>query len=167
MHRFVIGRSAGEKAFSHCGLANGYRRGQGFDMNIPAPFIDTPVATHVPTLGNSSSARHSFRIASVTVELASNRVISTFGYNGTSPGPLLRMKEGKPVTVKVVNDTDVPEYLHFHGLLIPSEVDGAEEEGTPVVPPHGSQSYQFTPTPAGTRWYHTHTMSMDDLHRGM
>jgi len=106
------------------------------------------------------------RIAPITVELAPNRVISTIGYNGTSPGPLLRMKEGVPVTVNVVNDTDVPEFVHFHGLLIPSEVDGAEEEGTPVVPPHGSRSYRFTPTPAGTRWYHTHTMSMDDLHRG-
>ena len=92
--------------------------------------------------------------------------ISTIGYNGTSPGPLLRMKEGVPVTVNVINETDVPEYVHFHGLLIPSDVDGSEEEGTPPVPPHGSRSYKFTPTPAGTRWYHTHTMSMDDLHRG-
>ena len=105
-------------------------------------------------------------IAPITVELAPNRVISTIGYNGTSPGPLLRMKEGVPVTVNVVNKTDVPETVHFHGLLIPSDVDGSEEEGTPVVPPHGSRSYKFTPTPAGTRWYHTHTMSMDDLHRG-
>ncbi len=102
----------------------------------------------------------------VTVELAPNRILSTIGYNGTSPGPRLRMKEGVPVTVNVVNNTDVPEYVHFHGLLIPSDVDGSEEEGTPAVPPHGSRSYQFTPTPAGTRWYHTHTMSMDDLHRG-
>src|SRR5215831_5815166 len=105
-------------------------------------------------------------IAPVTVELAPNRIISTVGYNGTSPGPLLRMKEGVPVTVNVTNKTDVPEYVHFHGLLIPADVDGAEEEGTPVVPPHGSRRYQFTPTPTGTRWYHTHTMSMDDLHRG-
>ena len=81
-------------------------------------------------------------------------------------GRCLRMKEGVPVTVNVVNNTDVPETVHFHGLLIPSDVDGSEEEGTPVVPPHGSRSYRFTPTPAGTRWYHTHTMSMDDLHRG-
>jgi FtsP/CotA-like multicopper oxidase with cupredoxin domain len=93
-------------------------------------------------------------------------VISTIGYNGTSPGPLLRMKEGVPATINVTNTTDVPEFVHFHGLLIPSDVDGSEEEGTPVVPPHGSRSYRFTPTPAGTRWYHTHTMSMDDLHRG-
>ena len=41
------------------------------------------------------------------------------------------MKEGVPVTVNVVNKTDVPEYVHFHGLLIPSDVDGSEEEGTP------------------------------------
>ncbi|HUP04344.1 MAG TPA: multicopper oxidase domain-containing protein, partial [Bryobacteraceae bacterium] len=106
------------------------------------------------------------RIAPVTVELAPNRIVSTIGYNGTSPGPLLRMKEGAQVTVHVTNDTDVPEYVHFHGLLIPSDVDGSEEEGTPPVPPHGNRSYTFKAEPAGTRWYHTHVMSMDDLHRG-
>ncbi len=118
--------------------------------------------------GPQDTAKTSFtlEIAPITVELAPNRILSTIGYNGISPGPRLRMKEGVPVTVNVVNKTDVPEVVHFHGLLIPSDVDGSEEEGTPVVPPHGSRSYQFTPQPAGTRWYHTHTMSMDDLHRG-
>jgi FtsP/CotA-like multicopper oxidase with cupredoxin domain len=106
------------------------------------------------------------KIAPITVELAPNRILSTIGYNGISPGPRLRMKEGVPVTVNVTNDTDTPEFVHFHGLLIPSDVDGSEEEGTPPVPAHGSRSYRFTPTPAGTRWYHTHTMSMEDLHRG-
>jgi FtsP/CotA-like multicopper oxidase with cupredoxin domain len=106
------------------------------------------------------------QIAPVIVELAPDRVISTIGYNGTSPGPVLRMREGVPVTVDVVNDTDVPEQVHWHGLLIPSEVDGADEEGTLPVPPHGRRRYQFTPRPAGTRWYHTHTMAMHDLHRG-
>jgi FtsP/CotA-like multicopper oxidase with cupredoxin domain len=132
-------------------------RGQQMQMqSLIAPTASPDVAKTDFTL----------QIAPVTVELAPNRVISTIGYNGTSPGPLLRMKEGVPVTVKVINDTDVPETVHFHGLLIPSDVDGSEEEGTPVVPPHGNRSYKFTPTPAGTRWYHTHTMSMDDLHRG-
>ena len=106
------------------------------------------------------------RIAPVTVELAPSRIISTVGYNGASPGPLLRMREGKPVTVEVLNDTDVPELVHWHGLFVPSNVDGAEEESTPAVEPHGRRVYQFTPRPAGTRWYHTHTMAMDDLHRG-
>src|ERR1700747_656259 len=114
--------------------------------------------------GSEDIAKTDFtlEIAPVTVELAPNRIVSTIGYNGTSPGPRLRMKEGVPVTVNVVNKTDVPEFVHFHGLLIPSDVDGSEEEGTPVVPPQGSRRYQFTPTPAGTRWDHTHTMSMDD-----
>jgi FtsP/CotA-like multicopper oxidase with cupredoxin domain len=106
------------------------------------------------------------RIAPVTVELAPDRVISTIGYNDTSPGPVLRMREGVPVVVDVVNDTDVPEQVHWHGLLVPAELDGADEEGTPPVPPHGRRRYQFTPRPAGTRWYHTHTMAMTDLHRG-
>ncbi len=106
------------------------------------------------------------RIAPVMVELTPTRTISTIGYNGTSPGPLLRMREGKPVTVEVINDTDVPELVHWHGLFIPPEVDGVEEEATPMVPPHGRIRYQFVPKPAGTRWYHTHTMAGADLHRG-
>jgi FtsP/CotA-like multicopper oxidase with cupredoxin domain len=113
-----------------------------------------------------SGTEFTLQIAPVTVELAPNRIVSTIGYNGISPGPRLRMKEGVPVSFNVVNDTDVPEYVHFHGLLIPSDVDGSEEEGTPVVPARGKRSYRFTPSPTGTRWYHTHTMSMDDLHRG-
>jgi FtsP/CotA-like multicopper oxidase with cupredoxin domain len=126
-----------------------------------------PTSFLAPTAApDVAKTEFNLEIAPVTVELAPNRIISTVGYNGTSPGPLLRMKEGVPVTVNVNNKTDVPEYVHFHGLLIPADVDGSEEEGTPVVPPHGSRSYRFTPTPAGTRWYHTHTMAMDDLHRG-
>jgi FtsP/CotA-like multicopper oxidase with cupredoxin domain len=104
--------------------------------------------------------------APVTVEFAPNLVFSTIGYNGISPGPILRMREGVPQIVEVVNDTDVPEQVHWHGLCLPSELDGAEEEGTPPVPPRSRQRYHFTPTPAGTRWYHTHTMAMSDLHRG-
>ena len=106
------------------------------------------------------------RIAPVAVEIASSRFISTVGYNGTVPGPILRMREGKPVTVDVINETDSIEFVHWHGLFVPSDVDGADEEGTPPVPPQGRRRYQFTPKPAGTRWYHSHAMANGDLHRG-
>jgi FtsP/CotA-like multicopper oxidase with cupredoxin domain len=76
------------------------------------------------------------------------------------------MREGQSVTVHVVNNTDVPEYVHWHGLFVPSEMDGAEEEATPPVPPHGQRRYQFVANPAGSRWYHSHAMAMLDLHRG-
>jgi FtsP/CotA-like multicopper oxidase with cupredoxin domain len=105
-------------------------------------------------------------IAPVTVQLAPDRILSTIGYNGTAPGPILRMKEGKPVTVHVTNDTDTPEFVHWHGFLISPEADGVEEEKTPPIPPHGSRTYQFTPTNAGSRWYHSHAMAMSDLHKG-
>ena len=112
------------------------------------------------------AADFTLQIAPMLVELAPQVVISTIGYNNKVPGPLLRMREGHLVTIDVVNDTDVPEYVHWHGLFVPSEVDGAEEEGTPPIPPHGRQSYQFVARPAGSRWYHSHTAAMMDLHRG-
>ncbi|HTU33611.1 MAG TPA: multicopper oxidase domain-containing protein [Candidatus Acidoferrum sp.] len=115
---------------------------------------------------NGHSADFDLRIAPMIVELAPQVTISTIGYSNKVPGPLLRVREGQRVTVDVVNDTDVPEYVHWHGLLVPSHVDGVEEEGTPAVPSHGRRRYQFVAKPAGSRWYHSHTAAMMDLHRG-
>jgi FtsP/CotA-like multicopper oxidase with cupredoxin domain len=112
------------------------------------------------------AADHTLRIAPVTVELDRSHILSTIGYNGAAPGPVLRMREGKPVTVEVINDTDTPELVHWHGMLIPPEVDGTEEEGSPLVPAHGRRRFQLTPGPAGSRWYHSHAMAMDDLRKG-
>src|SRR5437868_1605129 len=126
-----------------------------------------PLLGQAPTAAApEAKADYSLRIAPVTVELDRSHIISTTGYNGMAPGPVLRMKEGKPVTVEVINGTDTPELVHWHGMLIPSEVDGTEEEGSPLVPAHGRQRFQLTPGPAGSRWYHSHAMAMDDLHKG-
>lgn len=107
------------------------------------------------------------RIAPVLVELAPDHIISTIGYNGSVPGPVIRLKEGRSVSVDLINDTDTPELVHWHGQLVPSDIDGASEEGTPFVAPHSRRRYTLTPTPAGTRWVHTHTFSGVDLGRGM
>ena len=115
---------------------------------------------------SGGAADFTLEIAPMMVELAPQVVISTIGYNNQVPGPLLRMREGQRVSIDVVNETDVPEYVHWHGLHLPPEVDGVEEEGTPPVPPHGRRRYQFVPRPAGSRWYHSHTAAMMDLHRG-
>ncbi len=119
-----------------------------------------------PATPVSGKADYTLRIAPVTVELDRSHIISTTGYNGTAPGPVLRMREGRPISVDVINDTDTPEFVHWHGMLIPGEVDGTEEEGSPPVPPHGSRRFQLTPGPTGSRWYHSHAMAMDDLHKG-
>jgi FtsP/CotA-like multicopper oxidase with cupredoxin domain len=113
-----------------------------------------------------SDADYTLRIAPVTVELDRSHILSTTGYNGTAPGPVLRMRQNKPVSIDVINETDTPELVHWHGMLIPPEVDGTEEEGSPPVPAHGRRRFQLTPGPAGSRWYHSHAMAMDDLHKG-
>ena len=64
----------------------------------------------------AGAADVTLRIAPVAVELAPDRILSTIGYNGTSPGPLLRMREGKPISVDVINETDTPELVHWHGM---------------------------------------------------
>jgi len=105
------------------------------------------------------------RIAETSVELAPKRIVRTIAYNGAVPGPIIRMTEGETVTVDVTNDTAEHEIVHWHGLHIPSEVDGSHEEGTPPVPAHGTRSYSFTATPSGTRWYHSHIMAGGNLRR--
>jgi FtsP/CotA-like multicopper oxidase with cupredoxin domain len=110
-------------------------------------------------------ANFTLRIAPVKLEIAPGKVIETVGYNGVVPGPIIRFAEGRPVTVDVINDTGVEETVHWHGMHIPANVDGSVEEGTPTIPAHGRRRYRFTPAPAGTRWYHTHSMAHGDLTR--
>jgi len=104
-------------------------------------------------------------IAPVTLDLSPRHKLKTIAYNGQVPGALLRLKENQPVTIEVANRTDRPEVVHWHGLHIPPDVDGAVEEGTQPIAPNSSARYTFTPRPAGFRWYHTHTMAMNDLTR--
>jgi len=133
--------------------------------NSSAPTSSAPTgfaaASPAPT-----KAAHTLRIATGLVELAPDHIVSTTLYNGQFPGPLLRLREGERVTVDVINDTDTPELVHWHGQMIPSEVDGASEEGTPFVPAHGTRRLEFVPRPAGFRVYHTHVFAGGDLNRG-
>jgi FtsP/CotA-like multicopper oxidase with cupredoxin domain len=104
-------------------------------------------------------------IAPVTLELSARHRLRTIAYNGQAPGPLLRLREEQPVTIEITNHTERPEIVHWHGLFLPTDVDGAVEEGSPLIAPGQSARIRFTPRPAGFRWYHTHTMAMGDLTR--
>jgi FtsP/CotA-like multicopper oxidase with cupredoxin domain len=111
-------------------------------------------------------ADYTLTIATKPIELAPNRIISVTTYNGQFPGPLLRLKEGERVTIDVRNDTDTPEQLHWHGEFVSADVDGAAEEGTPFIPPHGNRRISFVPKPAGFRFYHTHVRAGANLAAG-
>jgi FtsP/CotA-like multicopper oxidase with cupredoxin domain len=111
-------------------------------------------------------ADHTLDIAAYELETGPRRRIKTTAYNSQIPGPLLRLKEGRSVTIDVTNHTANDEVVHWHGLYLPSAIDGAMEEGTPPIPPGGRARYTFTPRPAGFRWYHTHVFAGKDLHKG-
>src|SRR5580700_9906891 len=82
----------------------------------------------------AGAAEVTLRIGPTLVDIAKDHTISTTGYDGSAPGPLIRLKEGVGVTVDLVNDTEAPELVHWHGQIIPAHVDGAEEEKSIVVP---------------------------------
>jgi FtsP/CotA-like multicopper oxidase with cupredoxin domain len=119
----------------------------------------------VQKLVETPQADATLRISPVEIEIAPGKTVKTTGYNGSAPGPFLRFREGQTVTVDVFNDTKDPEIVHWHGLFLPSEVDGSVEEGTPLIPPNRSQRYTFVARPSGTRWYHTHVAAGRNLKR--
>ncbi len=114
----------------------------------------------------SSPSDLSLRIEPCSLEIGPGIHISTVAYNGQVPGPLLRLRRGKPLAIDVTNATGRPDLVHWHGLRTDSLNDGASEEGSPLIPPAETLRYQLTPEPAGTRWYHTHASAMDDLAAG-
>jgi FtsP/CotA-like multicopper oxidase with cupredoxin domain len=86
---------------------------------------------------------YALRIAPLRLELAPGRVIDTFGYNGTVPGPVLRLREGRQVSIDIRNLTDIDDIVHWHGLYVPAEADGAMEEGSPMVERGRTRRYTF------------------------
>jgi len=97
------------------------------------------------------------------LELGKGVIVPTTTYNGTVPGPLLKFDPHRKAVIQVTNNTSRPELVHWHGLHIPGPVDGAMEEGSPMIPPGQVGTYEFLPGPQGTRWYHSHAMAGQDL----
>jgi FtsP/CotA-like multicopper oxidase with cupredoxin domain len=134
---------------------------------LPASAAQSEISAQTnPTPPAEGAADYTIKIGATPIEIAPKRIISTTTYNGQFPGPLLRFKEGQPVTIDIHNETDTPEQLHWHGQTVPVDVDGAAEEGTPFIPARGKRRITFTPGPAGIRFYHTHNRAGADLAAG-
>jgi len=121
---------------------------------------------HLFAAGNEVVADYTVHIKAAPIEIAPNQILSTVTYKGQFPGPLIRLQEGRQVTVDIFDDTDTPEQLHWHGQKVSTDVDGAAEEGTPYVPAHGKRRVTFTPNPSGLRFYHTHNRAGANLSAG-
>ena len=77
--------------------------------------------------------------------------------NGSLPGPLLRWREGDTVTLRVKNRLGEPTSIHWHGILLPSTMDGVPGLSFKGIEPGGLYVYQFKVKQHGTYWYHSHS----------
>ena len=77
--------------------------------------------------------------------------------NGTVPGPLLRWREGDEITLNVTNHLREDSSIHWHGILLPFQMDGVPGVSFPGIRPGETFSYRFRVRQSGTYWYHSHS----------
>nr|WP_321457297.1 multicopper oxidase family protein [uncultured Cohaesibacter sp.] len=88
-------------------------------------------------------------------------------YNGSAPGPEIRVKQGERVRVRFINQLDEPSSIHWHGVRIDNAMDGVSGLTQEAVKPGESFDYDFVVPDAGTYWYHAHNKSWNQVGRGL
>jgi CopA family copper-resistance protein len=102
------------------------------------------------------------RIARQTM-MIDGRPSRAIGINGTVPAPLIRLREGQTVRLKVINDLDEDSSIHWHGLLVPPQFDGVPGVSFPGIKPRSTYLYEFPIKQNGTYWYHSHSGMQEQL----
>lgn len=83
--------------------------------------------------------------------------VGAYAYNEQVPGPLIRVTAGEPIRINVTNNLPELTSVHWHGLILPNEMDGAAGITQPPIQPGETFTYEFTvPNTPGTFFYHTH-----------
>ena len=82
--------------------------------------------------------------------------VRMLGYDGSIPGPTMRVEQGSEVTVRATNDTDLETTVHWHGLRLENRYDGVPEETQAPIPPGGTFTYKLRFPDPGLYWYHPH-----------
>ncbi len=88
---------------------------------------------------------------------------SAITINGTVPGPILRFREGEMATLRVTNQMDEDTSIHWHGILLPSEMDGVPGLSFAGIRPGETFTYRFQVRQYGTYWYHSHSSLQEQL----
>jgi FtsP/CotA-like multicopper oxidase with cupredoxin domain len=128
-------------------------------------------ATIPPRRSFANSIIKEYRLTtnSATVNLTGDGYPATvvWAYDGTVPGPELRVRQGEPVRITVRNKLDEDTTVHWHGIRLPNAMDGVPGLTQKPIRPGESFVYEFTPPDAGTFWYHPHADTLQQLGRGL
>jgi CopA family copper-resistance protein len=115
--------------------------------------VSSGIAAPIPTVSGSDIT---LRIARQTLRV-DGKLSRAIGINGTVPAPLVRLKEGQTARLTVVNDLDEDSSIHWHGLLLPFQMDGVPGVSFPGIRPRSTFVYEFPVIQSGTYWYHSHS----------
>ncbi|MUT66564.1 multicopper oxidase family protein [Paenibacillus sp. NEAU-GSW1] len=103
-----------------------------------------------------------------TIQLSSGKTVEAWTYNGQSPGPELRMRQGQLVEVTLINkNIDSGVTIHWHGLDVPNAEDGVAGATQNAVMPGESHTYRFIAEQTGSFWYHSHQESKEAVQKGL
>ncbi len=101
-------------------------------------------------------AVYDLRIAETPIQIAGRRAMATT-INGTVPGPLLHLYEGQDVLIRVTNALREDTSVHWHGVLVPPDMDGVPGVSFPGIRPGETFEYRYPVRQYGTYWYHSHS----------
>lgn len=104
-----------------------------------------------------SGTQFNLEISELPVNYTGQRSVAT-AVNGQVPAPLLRVREGDTVTLRVTNRLSEMTTIHWHGLIVPPEMDGVPGISFPGIGPGETYTYRFVIRQSGTYWYHAHTL---------
>ena len=154
MNELVLGRRALLRAAALSGA------GFGLAQALPAwaQPLSKGLVRPLPTVSGNDIA---LTIGQVSVEV-DGKISRAVGINGTVPGPLIRLKEGQRVRLRVQNTLDEDSSIHWHGLLVPFEMDGVPGVSFPGIMPRSTFDYEFDLSHAGTYWYHSHSAYQEE-----
>jgi CopA family copper-resistance protein len=128
------------------------------DNGEPQPPTETDAIT-VPTDGVLD-----LFVEHTTTTIAGQPTTSAITVNGSIPGPTLHMREGQNVVIRVHNRlTDQDTSIHWHGLILPTSMDGVPGVSFPGIKPGESFTYRYRAQQSGTYWYHSHSGLQEQL----
>ncbi|MDH1234628.1 MAG: copper oxidase [Pseudomonadales bacterium RIFCSPHIGHO2_01_FULL_64_12] len=109
-----------------------------------------------------SGSQFDLTIDSMSVDFTGRRR-TAMAINGSIPGPLLRWREGDTVTLRVRNRLPQDTSIHWHGILLPANMDGVPGFSFAGIAPDGMYEYRFKVKQSGTYWYHSHSGFQEQL----
>jgi FtsP/CotA-like multicopper oxidase with cupredoxin domain len=122
---------------------------------FPTDTAGLPASTRTEVVELSGAEEFDLRIAPVTKQFG-DATVRMLAYNGSIPGPTMKVQQGSEVVVNVVNDGDLEATVHWHGLRVDNRYDGTHQTQAPM-PIGGSFTYRVQFLDPGVYWYHPHT----------